>query len=76
MTHNRLPYSDAASVPEMAVDAHEVEHTLHLSRRGMESAGGEFLGEPAAPASARLRSRYDVPDELAHRADGLELHFD
>lgn len=76
MTPDRLSYADAQSLPEMAVDAHEVEHNMHLERRGVASYPTEFLGESPRPASARVHSRYEVSDDLARMADDLQLHFD
>ena len=76
MTHQRLPYADAATPREMSDDAHEVEHNLHLGHRDVQSHPAEFLGEEQGPASARVRSHYEVSDDLARMADGMELHFD
>jgi hypothetical protein len=76
MTNHRLPYTDAESLPEMAVDAHEVEHNMHLPRHRAESYPSEFLGEPATSATARVHSHYEVSDDLRHRVEGMELHFD
>lgn len=76
MTHdNRLPYADAETPREMAVDAHEVGANLHLERP-MVTYPTEFLGERAPSPSERLHSRYEVSDDLARLADGMELHFD
>ena len=60
----------------MAVDCHEVEHNLHLEHRTVASYPTEFLGEAPLPATTRVHSRYEVSDDLARMADGLELHFD
>jgi hypothetical protein len=76
MTDHRLPYTDAETLPEMAVDCHEVEHNMHLRHRGVESHPTEYLGEGPPPASTRVHSRFEVSDDLARMADGLELHFD
>lgn len=76
MTYHRLPYGDADSPREMSADCHEVEHNLGLGHPGMQSVATDFLGEGPVPASVRLRSEYDVPDDLARMVDGLELHFD
>jgi hypothetical protein len=76
MTNHRLPYADAETPREMTADAHEVEHTLGLEHRTTVSHSSEFLGEHPTPAAARLSSRYEVNDDLARMADGLELHFD
>jgi hypothetical protein len=74
MTHPRLPYADAETLPEMAGDCHEVEHNMHLRQRAVESYPTDLFGE--TPPSTRVRSRYEVSDDLARMADGLELHFD
>ena len=76
MTHHRLPYDDPDTTREMTVDCHEVEHTLGIEHRGLHSQPSELLGGASAPATSRVHSHYDVPDDLARLADGLELHFD
>ncbi len=75
MTFHQTPYSDAESTQEMSADAHQVEHNLQLGRRAVPRYSTELLGEQP-PASARLQTRYEVSDDLARMADGLELHFD
>jgi hypothetical protein len=76
MTYQRTPYADAQTMPEMSHDCHEVEHNLDLPHRGVENHPTEFLGEEPAPATARVHTHYEVPDDLAHLADDMELHFD
>ena len=74
MSTHRTVYSDAQSTQEMCADCLEVEHNLQLPR-----SAGPFPGhshDAAASAVARLHSHYEVSDDLARRAEGLELHFD
>ena len=74
MSTHRTVYSDAQSTQEMCADCLEVEHNLHL----VSTVGGLPVRSPDSDASAasRLHSHYDVSDDLARRAGGLELHFD
>lgn len=76
MTQHRLPYADAQTPREMSDDCHEVEHNLDLGHRDVESHPTEFLGGAEAPVSARVRSHYEVSDDLARMADDMELHFE
>ena len=74
MSTHRTVYSDAQSTQEMRADCLEVEHNLQLPR-----SVGPFVGhlhEGDASAVSRLHSHYEVSDDLARRAEGLELHFD
>jgi hypothetical protein len=80
MTYDqRLPYADSETPHEMAVDAHEVGDHLHIDPTGdevREVVVADHLGEVPATAAERLHSHYEVSDDLARVADGLELHFD
>ena len=76
MSDHRLPYADAETPREMTGDCHEVEHNLGLQRLVEDSYPGDALGDAPVPAAERLHSRYEVSDDLARMADGLELHFD
>ena len=74
MSTHRTVYSDAQSTQEMCADCLEVEHNLHLvSTVGTDPA---HFSDPDSSAVSRLHSHYDVSDDLARRAGGLELHFD
>ncbi len=78
MTYQRTPYDDAESTQAMSADCHEVEHNLHLGHRAIDDiSSAQPLRAPGRPsATSRLRTNYEVSDDLARRASGLELHFD
>jgi len=65
MTYQRLPYDDAASTLEMAVDCAQVGRELRLPPAPRRAAG-----------TTGQRAALDVPPDLAEMAAGLELHFD
>ena len=74
MSTHRTVYSDAQSTQEMCADCLEVEHNLGLPRTVDPFAAHSHDGD--ASAVTRLHSHYEVSDDLARRAEGLELHFD
>ena len=74
MTYHRLAYDDAATTTEMASDARQAGRTLHLPE---QSASVDVLGDPTDPRPAhQAPPPFQVSDELAGMAAGLELHFD
>ena len=72
MTYLRLPYDDAAPPAEMVSDGIAARRELDLpSQRPVESRPGAAVHERTPPYEAPV-----VPDDVAERAAGMELHLD